>query len=117
MAILRGALISKVIEWGKRPADRKSYRKWPKNMLPYLEKEFYLHPREMASLECIGRPGSLGGLPVFYVRLYDRITVDQEGIVIKFFSDLDRHPDLIRFEGHISNDGKVYLRKKRVHVN
>ena len=117
MAILSGALISKVIEWGKRPADRKSYQKWPKNMLPYLEKEFYLHPREMASLHYVGRQGSLRGLPVHYVRLYDRVMADQQGLVIRHHGDLDKYPELIRFEGYIFRDGKVYLHKKRVHVN
>ncbi|UCH43661.1 MAG: hypothetical protein JSW16_03745 [Dehalococcoidales bacterium] len=117
MAILSGEIITRVIKWGKRPADIKSYRKWPKNMLPYLERQFYLHPREMASLQYISCPGWLGRLPVHYIRLYDRIMADQQNIVIKHHSDLDKYPDLIRFEGHIFSGGKIYLRKKRVHIN
>ena len=117
MAVRSALLLSRMVNWHKKPVDKPVHIRWPKNMLPYLEKNFRLHPKEMALLQCVQHPGSLRGLPISFVRLYDRMAAQQQRIVIRNYGDLDSNPDLIQFEGHIFQDGKVYLRKKQVHVN
>lgn len=117
MAVRSALLLSKMIVWHRRPAGKTGNNKWPKHMLSYLEKQFHLHPKEMALMQCVQHQGSLRGLPISNVRLYDRVVAQQQNMAIKDYHDLDDHPELIRFEGHIFQDGKVYLRSTQVYVN
>lgn len=117
MAGRSALLLDKMIGWHRKPEGKTGQAKWPKNVLPYLEKQFRLHPKEMASLQYVQRQGSLRGLPIHYVRLYNRIAAQQQNTAIKNYHDLDDHPELIEFEGHIFQDGKIYLRRMQVYVN
>jgi len=106
------SVLTRVFGLGKKPMERNDYVQWPANMLPYLEKEFHLLPKDMAALLCVGRRGSLRGLPVNFVRVCNRATAHEQGIIIRGYHDLDKHPELVLFEGHIFKGGTMHLRKK-----
>ncbi len=113
MTILVESLLSKVTGWGKRSAESNSRIQWPENMLDYLEKEFRLLPKDMATLRCIGHRESFGRLPARSVRIFDWAAAYKQSIIIKNYRDLDKHPELVQFEGHVSAGGTVYLRRKQ----
>jgi len=112
MAANLESVLSRVVEWSKKSVERNDYVQWPTNMLPYLEREFHLLPKDMAALQCVGRRGALGGLPVNFVRVCNRAMAREQGIIIKGYHDLDKHPELVLFEGHMFKGGTVHLRKK-----
>ena len=117
MAGRSALLFDKMIGWHRKPEGKTGQAKWPKSILPYLERQFRLHPKEMALLQYVQRQGSLRGLPIHHVRLYDRVAAQRQNMVIKDYNDLDQCPELIQFEGHIFQDGKIYLRRTQVYVN
>jgi hypothetical protein len=120
MAIPGESLLNKVVGWGKWSAERNSRVQWPANVLDYLEKEFRLLPKDMATLRCVSsHMESFGGQPARFIRVFDSATAYKQNISIKSYHDLDKHPGLILFEGHIFNGGTVYLRSKesqRYHI-
>ena len=93
--------------------ERSGSLQWPENVLAYLEKKFWLLPRDMVALRCVRRRGSFGGLPANFIRICDQAMACEQGIIIKGYRDLDKHPDLVLFEGHIFQDGTVHLRRRK----
>ena len=55
-------------------------------------------------------------MPVDLVRLCDRAKAYEQGIIVKGYYDLDKHPELVLFEGYILKSGTVHLRKKELTV-
>ena len=115
MATRFESLLRKVDGWGRWPAERNGGVQWPKNVLAYLEKEFHLLPKDMAALRCVGHRGSLGGLSAIFVRVFAPEMAYEQGIIVNGYRDLDNHPELVLFQGHVFDDGTVRLRKKKVH--
>lgn len=66
----------------------------------------------MAALQCVVQRGSLGGLPVNFVRLCDRTMTHERRVNVKSYRDLDKHPELVLYEGHIFKEGIVHLKKR-----
>lgn len=120
MAILGESLLIKVVGWGKRSAERNGREQWPANVLDYLEKEFRLLPKDMATLRCVSHREPFGRQPARLIRLFDWAAAYQQNIIIRSYHNLDKHPEFVMFEGHIFNGGPVYLRSKesqRYHRN
>lgn len=107
------SLVSNIVGWSKKSAQRNDCVYWPQHMLACLEEKFHLLPKDMAVLRCIGRQGLLGGLPVSFVRIFNRAKAYEQGIIVEDYRDLDKHPELVLFEGHILKNGTVHLRKKQ----
>jgi len=116
MTLYFESLLSKVVGWCKQSTERNDCVHWPDNVLPYLEKEFRLLPKDMLSLRSVSCPGLFGGMPVNLVRLCDRAKAYEQGIIVKGYYDLDKHPELVLFEGYILKSGTVHLRKKELTV-
>ena len=87
---------------------------WPENVLAYMEKEYCLLPKDMVALRCVRRRGSFGGLPAYFVRVCDQVMAHEQGVILEGYRDLDKHPELVLFEGHVLESGPVYLRKNDV---
>ncbi len=114
MATLFELLLNRVDGWGRGSARRKHRVQWPENMLDYLEKEFHLLPKDMVALRCVRRRGSFGGVPANFVRICDQVTASERGIMVRGYRDLDKHPELVLFEGHVFSGGMVCLKKREV---
>lgn len=106
------SLLSKMVGWSKKSAERNDCVRWPQNMLACLEEKFHLLPKDMAVLQCIGHKRWLAGSPVSFVRIFDRAKAYGQGIIVEDYHDLNKHPELVLFEGHILKNGTVHLRKK-----
>lgn len=112
MATYFESLLSKMVGWSKKSAEGNDCVCWPQNMLACLEEEFHLLPKDMAVLQCIVHKRWLSGSPVSFVRIFDRAKAYGQGFIVEDYRDLDKHPELVQFEGHILKNGKVHLRKK-----
>jgi len=106
------SLLSKVAALGKRSVGGNGHGRLPGNVLAYLEREFHLLPKDMLTLRCIGRRGSIAGSPTMFIRIFD-YTASERDIAVKDYRDLDKHPKLVLFEGHVFGGGVVYLKKNR----
>ena len=114
MATFFDSLLRQIAGWGKRSAERNGHRRLPENVEAHLRREFRLLPTDTVDLRCVKRGGLFSVYAVQYVRIFDRAKAHEQGVVIKGYSDLDKYPELMLFEGHIFDCGMVHLTKKKV---
>lgn len=106
------SLLSKVTFWGQHLTSINGYAQWPENVLPYLENKFHLLPKDMVYLQCTRYQKARNSMPMSFIRIFDRVKAYEQGVMIKQYHNLDEHPELVLFEGHILKSGAVYLKKK-----
>ncbi|MFC1982098.1 hypothetical protein ACFLUN_01305 [Chloroflexota bacterium] len=107
------SLLKKAASLSQHLSVVNGYAQWPENVLSYLENKFHLRPNDMVYLRCVIDRKSRNGIPVNFIRIFDRTKSYEQGVIIKRYHDLDRHPELVLFEGHILRNGTVYLNKKK----
>ena len=60
------------------------------------------------------REGMLdGGRPVTFLRVFKPMEAQQKGIDVTGRETFDQHPDLILFEGYLTQANEAYLERKR----
>ena len=106
MAGTFGALFSKIAGRGRHE------RQLPQNIQDYLAGDFHLRPEDLALLRWVGRKELFGGERANLVRIFNGAKAHEEGVVVNSFDDLDNHPDLVLFEGHVFEGRAMSLEKK-----
>ena len=84
----------------------------PGSVLDYLEKRYQLLPRDMLTLKAVHKMVDGKSLRKDYIRIYDQRAVDNQGIRITTYKDLDKHTDLILYDGYILDTYVVHLNRK-----
>jgi len=65
-------------------------------------------------MRCVEREGVLErGKPVTFLRVFKPIEAQQKGIDVTGWETLDRHPELILFEGYVTKANEAHLERKR----
>ena len=95
---------------GKNGNDRTTWL--PGSVLDYLEKRYQLLPKDMLTLKAVHRMVGGKSLRKDYIRIYDQKAVDNQGIKISSYTDLDKHTDLILYDGYIMDKYVVHLDRK-----
>ena len=101
--------------WGRRSPKRNDHWQLPENVKSYLEKEYHLNPQDISNVRCVKQHGSFVGSPVQYIRIFNG-TVKGTQVNDISYKYLDKHPELVMYEGHIymtsRAKGLVYLKKQ-----
>lgn len=105
-------LPGKIVECGKKSVEGNECLQLPENMVAYLEKKFHLLTKDMVALEWIGYEGASRGLLFSLVRISDRTKAYEQGAIVRHYRDLDKHPEVVLFGGHILKNGTVYVKKE-----
>ena len=108
------SILKKVASLSPQSANPNSGARWPQNVLPYLENKYHLLPKEMLHLQCTRYQKKNNGMPMNFIRIFDRERAWEQGVNIKKYRDLDGHPQLVLFEGFILKNGTVHLHKKEI---
>ena len=66
--------------------------------------------RDIRCVELRGKAN--GGEPVTLLRIFSLKETERKGVVVTGWQTLDRHPDLILFEGHMTRADEAYLVRK-----
>jgi hypothetical protein len=65
-------------------------------------------------MRCVEREGVLEEkLPVTFLRVFKIKEAEQRGITVTGWQTFDQYPDLILFEGYITETNKAHLERKR----
>ena len=65
-------------------------------------------------LRCVEREGVTGNkVPVTFMRVFKPSEAEQKGVVVTGWETFDEHPDLVIFEGYVTQDNKAHLERKR----
>jgi len=61
-------------------------------------------------MRCVEKEGSLeGGVPVTYLRVFRIADAQKKGVDISGWETFDQHPELIAFEGYLTQTNEAYL--------
>jgi hypothetical protein len=61
-------------------------------------------------MRCVERQGSLdGGLPVTFLRVFRLPEAEKKGVNVSGWETFDKHPDLIAFEGYLTQANEAFL--------
>jgi hypothetical protein len=93
----------------KKMRNGNNNKKLPCKMLDYLERKFLLLPKDMLPLRYVECKRFLGTLPARSIRIYDQKAVENNGVEIKTFDDLDKHSELMLYKGYVLNNDIIYL--------
>ena len=79
----------------------------------YMERKFDLIPEYLQQLRCFEHQGVFKEKPVTYLRIFSPWRTKERGVNPMAYADLDRYPELILYEGHIAENGEVYVADRR----
>ena len=85
--------------------DRKSHknksRKLSRPVKHYMQRHFGLLPEYLGLLRCFDNETYMVGKRVNYISIFNPYKAREEHFIIETKSDLDRHPELLEYEGYI----------------
>ena len=100
----------------KRTRNGNNHNKLPPRMLDYLERKFLLLPKDMLPLRHVECKCFLGTIPARSIRIYDQRAVENNGVEIKTYDDLDKHSELMLYKGYILNNDIIYLTEQSTSI-
>ena len=97
----------------KRNHCKNAANKIPRPVHEYMIRRFILLPEYLDTLRCFEYDGILNEKEVNRIQIFSPVKAKERQLIIKTKSDLEQHPEMILFEGHIDMNGKVYVADRR----
>jgi len=97
----------------KRNNHNSKAKKLPGPIHEYMRHRFIFLPEYLDTLRCFEYDGIFNGKEVHSVRIFSPYRAKEQHIVIRTRTDLDQHPEMLLFEGHIDRQGGVYVADRR----
>ena len=88
-------------------------KKLPPPVQEYLRQRFMLRANYLRKLRCFEHDSIFREAPVKQVRIFSPDLAKQHGLKIGSTSDLEQHPELLLFLGHIDRQGQIYFADRR----
>jgi hypothetical protein len=88
-------------------------KKLPESVQNYLRRQFMLQREYVEKLRCFETDGLFREQPVRRIRVFSPALAKKNNLAIRTSSDLELHPEILAFEGHIDEDGKIYFADRR----
>lgn len=85
----------------------------PKYLQEYMRRKFMLSQQYLAELRCIEYQDVINGQPVGCFRIFKPQMTWEQHIPVSDKADLERHPELILFEGYSDAVGIVHMEDLR----
>ncbi|MBC8275248.1 MAG: hypothetical protein H8E40_09810 [Chloroflexi bacterium] len=90
-----------------------NFKKLPKPISDEIRRRFRMLPEYLDTLRCFEFTGTVNGKQVKRIRIFSPILVKQQNITITDLSDLEKHPNMLLFEGYIDREGETYVADRR----
>lgn len=88
-------------------------RKLPRPVQDYMKRRFLLLPEYLETLRCFEYDGLINQKEVRCIRIFSLDTAREHHLEIRTSLDLERHPELLVFIGHIDYQGQLYIADRR----
>ena len=89
------------------------YVKLPKPVKEYMIHRFNLLPEYVDMLRCFEYAGLFDDKPVMYLAIFYPDIIQGQRLTIKDHHDLEAHPEMLLYRGHIDDQGNVYVTDRR----
>ena len=94
--------------------EKTEIKKVPESLKEYMRERFMLRPEYIDGLRCFEQEGTFYEEAVTQVRIFNLVWAKKLGLSIRDGSDLERHPEVLVFDGYINRAGKVRIVDRRV---
>lgn len=88
-------------------------KRLPAPVQEFMRRRFMLRWEYVNQLRCFENAGVVNDRPVTLLRVFSPLQARREHLVIRGYTDLDGHPELLLFEGYIDGEANTYLRDRR----
>jgi hypothetical protein len=88
-------------------------KKLSKQVRDYMRHRFILLPEYLDGLRCFEYAGVMNGKPIRGFRIFSPYRAKERNIAISSNFDLEKHPELLFFEGYVDGQGTVYVADRR----
>jgi hypothetical protein len=91
-------------------------KRLPESVQNYLRRQFMLQREYIKKLRCFEMDGLFREQPVRRIRVFSPALAKKNHLTIRTNSDLELHPEILVFEGHIDAEDKIYFADRRTVV-
>jgi hypothetical protein len=88
-------------------------KKLPESVQNYLRRQFMLEREYIEKLRYFEIVGLFREQPVRRIRVFSPALAKKNHLTIRSNSDLELHPEILVFEGHIDAEDKIYFADRR----
>jgi hypothetical protein len=88
-------------------------KKLPESVRNYLRRQFMLQREYVEELMCFEMDGLFREQPVRRIRVFSPALAKKNHLAIRTISDLELHPEVLVFEGHIDEEDRIYFADRR----
>jgi hypothetical protein len=92
---------------------RSEAKKLPKPVQEYMKHRFHFLPEYLDTLKCFEYSSQVNGKSVRRLRIFSPARAQEQHFIINSNLDLERHPDLLLYEGYIDNRENAYVADRR----
>ena len=93
--------------------EKSEARKLPELVQNYLRWQSMLQREYIEKLRCFEMDGFFREQPVRRIRIFSPDLAKKNRLAIRNNSDLELHPEILVFEGHIDAEDKIYFADRR----
>jgi len=88
-------------------------KRLPRAIQEYMQRRFILLPEYLELLRCFEYDGQVNGKQVRRISIFSPNKAREKKLLIKTRQDLEQHPELLFYEGHIDSKGNAYVADRR----
>ncbi len=77
---------------------------------------FFLLPAYLDTLRCIEYDDVIGDKRVKRVRIFSPEQARQHNLCIRGYEDMEKHPEMLLYDGYTDTDGTVYIGDRRTPI-
>jgi len=63
-------------------------------------------------MRCVMKEGNINGQKATFLRIFDIRKIDASKIIVTGWEIFDQHPELIDFEGHVTESNSAFIERK-----
>jgi hypothetical protein len=89
-------------------------KKLPRPIQTYMQYRFNMLPEYLDTLRCFEYEGLASGKRVRCIRIFSPLRAKEQHLSIRSRVELEQHPEMLLFEGHIDSQSSVYVADRRV---
>ena len=98
----------------ERNNHKNGVRKLSRAVREYMQYRFNMLPEYLDMLRCFEYDGVVNEKQVKCIRIFSQLKAREQHLSIKSRTELEQHPEMLLFEGHIDRQGSVYVADRRV---
>ena len=101
--------------WKKKPAGGylSEAERLPRSVREYMRYRFIMLSEYLDTLRCFNYDGVINGKEVNCLYIFSPYMAKEQHLSIRTKVDLDQHPEMLLFQGHIDRQGGVYVADRR----